>query len=276
MIMPTITRRSPWSFLARMPPWRFAAASVIGSSHLGSGLPCQDSWRVAICDRGPGRGTLIAAVSDGAGTAKHSDVGARVAADGVVQAALDRVAAKGAPLDAGDVRELLYEARERVLEAARRVDEPVREFACTLLLAVVTPERALLAQIGDGSIVLGGDGQWRCVFWPQHGEYANATTFLTDDDGVEGAQIDAIDAPPPEVALFTDGLERLVLKTETQTAHAPFFDAIFPPVRASAQLGPDDQLCVDLATYLASPAILERTDDDKTLVLATRLERSNG
>ena len=45
---------------------------------------------------------------------------------------------------------------------------------------------------------------------------------------------------------------------------------MFGPVRRSQAIGEDLALSQDLESYLTSPAILERTDDDKTLVLATR------
>ena len=50
-------------------------------------------------------------------------------------------------------------------------------------------------------------------------------------------------------------------------------DRMFGPVRRSQVVGEDLALSQDLEGYLSSPAILERTDDDKTLVLATRRQQ---
>jgi hypothetical protein len=47
------------------------------------------------------------------------------------------------------------------------------------------------------------------------------------------------------------------------------------PVRKTKAIGLDQELSEGLRRYLASPAICERTDDDKTLVLATRLTLVN-
>jgi len=47
---------------------------------------------------------------------------------------------------------------------------------------------------------------------------------------------------------------------------------MLPPVRKTPVCGVDETLSKRLQEYLASPAICERTDDDKTLVLATRLK----
>jgi hypothetical protein len=45
---------------------------------------------------------------------------------------------------------------------------------------------------------------------------------------------------------------------------------MFGPVRALEVEGIDTELSLGLEQYLASPTVCERTDDDKTLILATR------
>ena len=81
---------------------------------------------------------------------------------------------------------------------------------------------------------------------------------------------DLVSGPIDEVALFTDGIKFLVLHYATKTVHAPFFEKMFSPVRASKTEHVDEALSAGLERYLASPAVCERTDDDKTLILATR------
>ena len=76
-----------------------------------------------------------------------------------------------------------------------------------------------------------------------------------------------------EIALLSDGIEPLVLHYASRTVHGPFFDCMFGPVRRSQAIGEDLALSQDLEGYLSSPAILERTDDDKTLVLAMRRQQ---
>jgi hypothetical protein len=77
------------------------------------------------------------------------------------------------------------------------------------------------------------------------------------------------DEPIDEIGLFTDGLQRLLLHEATKTAHGPFFRAVFPPVRGESP-GCSDRLSIALADLLASSRVNQRTDDDKTLILATR------
>ena len=54
------------------------------------------------------------------------------------------------------------------------------------------------------------------------------------------------------------------------SALAPFFERFIKPVEASAARGRDGSLSSALHNYLGSAAVNERTDDDKTLVIATR------
>jgi hypothetical protein len=112
-------------------------------------------------------------------------------------------------------------------------------------------------------------GGYRWVFWPQHGEFANTTNFVTQRHASRALEIATHDGPVDEIAIFTDGIERLVLDLSARTAHAPFFRPLFrwlasaEPVAAGAAAPP-------IAQYLGSKQVCDRTDDDKTLILATR------
>ena len=90
------------------------------------------------------------------------------------------------------------------------------------------------------------------------------------ENALQAMEFDAIGHAVEEIALFTDGLENLVLNKAEKTVHAPFFDSMFRSVRASAADGVDAALSQGLENYLSGPVITERTDDDKTLILATR------
>jgi hypothetical protein len=75
-----------------------------------------------------------------------------------------------------------------------------------------------------------------------------------------------------EVALFTDGIERLVLDHTERTAPPQFFRTLFGWLVKTDKAPLDAELPVSLivANYLDSKQINDRTDDDKTLILATR------
>jgi hypothetical protein len=77
-------------------------------------------------------------------------------------------------------------------------------------------------------------------------------------------------AAPAEVAVFSDGIQRLALVYQAKEVHKPFFEPMFARLRKAAGNEEFDLLSGQLALFLGSPAVNERTDDDKSLILATR------
>jgi hypothetical protein len=71
------------------------------------------------------------------------------------------------------------------------------------------------------------------------------------------------------VAVLTDGLERIAIDFAARQPFHKFFDGMARPVFASTQKGRDRPLSASLKNYLEGDAVCARTDDDKTLVLAT-------
>ena len=124
-------------------------------------------------------------------------------------------------------------------------------------------------QIGDGAIILGNDTLYGVVFWPQSGEYANSTNFLTSDEYEKQLEFLATPSKCSKVALMTDGIERIALRFDSQTPHIPFFDPLFRALSSTADL---DSLNEGLRGFLGSNSVQLRSDDDKTLVLAARTE----
>ena len=249
-------------------------ASAVGTSHLASGLPCQDSHFHLTLNDVAGHPVTILAVSDGAGSASEAAIGSALTCQTFVKLVADYISAGG--LVDNISRDLasrwLAGVVYRLSLKSWGEDKDPRDYACTLL-AVVCGERAtVFLQIGDGAIVIsdGWTTAWRHVFWPQHGEFANTTNFITSEDALEVMEFHKTTEPVVELALFTDGLENLVLHKANKTVHAPFFDSMFPSVRGSRATGEDAGLSRALAQYLSTPRINERTNDDKTLILATR------
>ena len=237
--------------------WTWASARRRGTSHVRTGLPCQDALRcLSVGD------TLVAVICDGAGSAAHGGLGAGLAAKTIASAA----AANGDLADDDRVRSWIGEARAAIADGAARRDATPRDFATTLVACVANADGAVLALVGDGAVVVrDGDG-WRAPDWPQNGEYASTTYFLTDE--ALRLRIVRLDAAPDAIALFSDGLERLALDFAAKTPHAPFFDAMIRPVAASTAVGRDIKVSRSLAAWLDSEAVNARTDDDKSLILA--------
>jgi hypothetical protein len=253
--------------------WRIAAASVRGTSHEASDAPCQDAHRTEIL-AAKTDAPLVIAVSDGAGSARVSEIGARIAVTAICEQAEAWFASGHTirDIDRSVFVGWLSGVREQIAERAAESLSEMRDFACTLLIAIIGSEEAAFAQLGDGAIVvLTKEQEWSWIFWPQHGPYANTTNFITEDSALERFECEVgskrrID----EVAVFTDGIEQLVLDHKGRAAHDPFFNRMFPPLRESLVSGADTELSKHLAGYLTSPTVTGRTNDDATLVLASR------
>lgn len=252
--------------------WAWIGACSVGTSHIKSGTECQDR---AACLEFKGRDdrALIAIVSDGAGSAKYSSIGSHLVVRGFAMNAISYLRSGGRVGDiTGDVvRDWLDEIRDKIAVAARNRNSELRQFAATLIAAVVSQRTAAIAHIGDGACVFRrcDQSEWEVPSWPAHGEYASSTYFVTDDPQ-PNLQFTAVAEPISEIAMFSDGLERLALDFVAIRASEKFFDPMFAPLSIEKP-GRNRGLSSTLRMFLNSSKINSRTDDDKSLLLARRV-----
>ena len=251
--------------------WQVSRASVTGTSHIRAGLPCQDSSNHHVAGE-----VLIAAVADGAGSAAKSDVGSSIAAETSVLTA-ERLLQETHdhsphPVHGTCLKRVIYGAvgqtRRGLREEAQRLDVDVRELATTLLLMVHTPSILAAGQIGDGAMVVSeGAGDYMTFITPQRGEYANQTNFVTSSEAMSMLEIrvEQVENDLSRLAMFTDGLQNLVLRSHDDSPHAPFFDPVFAWMESQPASVDTDQ---KLSAFLESPRVTSRADDDLTLLLA--------
>lgn len=243
--------------------WRVLAASVRGTSHARSELPCQDAhaWR-----RLPG-GAIAIAVADGAGSATHAEEGARAAAN----AAVDSLVSSAPAVVDGDWTAALDHAMGAALvavnDAAAKREVETRELSTTLIACVVTGDAVTVAQVGDGAVIVADGEGMRALTAPISGEFANETVFLTSAGAVDAAQRATWRGSARHLALFTDGLQGLALKMPARTPHEPFFVPLFD---FAAQAHDPRDAETQLAGFLSGPRVTARSDDDITLVLVAR------
>ncbi len=251
--------------------WRYVYASVPGVAHRASGAECQDACAVQWLEAPDGAPLLALAAADGAGSAAEARAGAELACQTLLAECAARLAQAPGVDWTRTAAEILIEHTQAVLsQRAVAAGRPIRDFACTLLGAVLADDRALFLQIGDGAIVIGAGDDYRPVFWPQAGDYANETYFITDAGAVARLEFALLAEPVVEIALLTDGLQALALHYQTRQAHAPFFRPLFQRLRAAPEPGRPPDLQAALERFLDAPALNQRTHDDKTLILATR------
>ena len=257
--------------------WRYVAASVIGTSHEKAGGTCQDASDCQIYAPPAGETVLAAAVADGAGSAVCGGEGAAIACRALLDLMNEQlVSGKTVEQITRDTVEAWIAAIQNLLEEeASAASRERRDFACTILGLLVGESHAACLQIGDGAIVLADSEEhaYGHVFWPDRGEYANTTHFVTEDDALQHLQFASINRRVVEAALLSDGLQTVALNYQQQIAHEPFFKGLFVPLR-TAEEGCSPELSASLAAFLSSPRVNEKTDDDKTLVLASRTDSS--
>jgi hypothetical protein len=251
--------------------WRTAYGSAIGTAHVRNGTVCQDAGCCAVVQAANGSEILVASVADGAGSASQAEHGARLVVESF-QRHFAAAAQGETGLDAID-RDFalgwLADTQSLIRSLSTAAGCQPKDYACTFLGAVITGEAGVYLQIGDGAIVIDEADGYDWLFWPQHGEFANSTFFVTMEDAAAIIQIERREGAVQELAMFSDGLERLVLDMTARTVHAPALRPIFGWL-AATEPTPGGAPSDVVAAYLNSANVNRRTDDDKTLVMATR------
>ena len=258
------------SVLVPLPAWHLCGEAVIGLAHRRKGLPCQD----AIACRSTPRPIL--ALSDGAGSAAVSEVGARAMVAGISRFLVSLEDDLAPWLDGTDATppdqagrwagRLLRHAQGVLDDLARSERRNVRELRGTLLLAVIGIRQAFWWQVGDGAIVIRHADGLHALGTPakSKGEFANQTCFV---DIADIGMVQYGVFPTPELiglALMSDGgAEKLVAHDGSRVAArlGEWFDAVA-----------DDRFTPDrIALAFHEPAMWERTNlDDRSVVFAAR------
>ena len=185
---------------------RFSAATGTrtGDRHTREGTGNQDYAHYAFL---PGDKGIVAAVSDGAGSAPRAAEGSETAARAAVDKAL---AAASGECDGINLAEMVAEgikaAREALENKALSDGAALEEYHATLLVAALSGTHAAVAHIGDGASIANVGGKYKMLTIPARGIYANETFFVTMDNYEEMvAANDTCDVT--EVILFTDGAQ---------------------------------------------------------------------
>ncbi|MGH7886611.1 MAG: PP2C family serine/threonine-protein phosphatase, partial [Candidatus Binatia bacterium] len=196
--------------------WKYVFASVTGTSHLAGQLPCQDASQCEVVSDADGAPVLVAAASDGAGSAVRADRGSQIVCASFVRKSKDLFAEGGTLHDQteGFARAWLAYVRKEIYTEADAARLDPGDYASTFLGAVVGENEATFLHLGDGAIVVARrqdahrqsaqrhSKSYSCLSWPQQGEYVNSTHFVTDDDAAEKIAL-CYEAGIDEIAIFS-------------------------------------------------------------------------
>jgi hypothetical protein len=262
--------------------WLIGKAAVQGVSHLAAGVPCQDYCEV---ETSPDGRWLVAAISDGAGSAAKAAEGAQIVAQSIVRGLIGEVARlerDGPGLWLKDrVYSILLDTRERL----RRTGDDIRDYHCTLVGTFIGPTGGILFHVGDGAaiasrikLVARAQAQvqelqlWNDVVFsePENGEYANETFFITQDDWIKHLRGNILSPGVDIVALMTDGAMPFAI--QQGQPNAPFMDPLIGQMLRAGDAAERDAI---LQKYLSLPKANEVTNDDKTLMIAIRRDMAD-
>jgi hypothetical protein len=258
---PRKTRKAP-----KVPSWRPAGASCVGSAHERIALECQDAFSWAFT----AAGVLVAVVSDGAGSARFGAEGAQLISRRVVERiqGLARLPRSDAKEHAWRslFREQLGAVRDELVANAKERNCSPQDLAATCLVLVARGGKVCAAQIGDGAIVVRHETNGvALLIGPQQGEFANETVFLTSHRPFRSLQV-SLACDISGFAMLTDGLQSLALSMGNDRSAYPGF---FLPLFALLDSAGPSVLNADLPQFLRSDRVRAKTDDDVTLLVAT-------
>ncbi|WP_414463319.1 PP2C family serine/threonine-protein phosphatase [Hyphomicrobium sp. DY-1] len=140
------------------PPWILIRAAQQGVRHFNAGEPIEDSHTIG------GAGTVSWLVlADGVSSARFSHDGSRLACH-AIEHYLGHQITKGAPPSKKLLLEAIGYAHGELNSLAKRQQQPVYEYACTLAAALINGDHIIAASIGDSSIATssthkGNDGK---------------------------------------------------------------------------------------------------------------------
>lgn len=254
--------------------WKVAAVSVRGTGHEQTGTPCQDAC--STLESEDGRWVALVA-SDGAGSAKHSDVSSALIASDFANA-LIRIAKEldyrppGAWVTDAVIEEIV---RLRKVLREKAGSDNISDFHCTLVAALLGATGGFAIHLGDGA-VFGGIANSSdetninlsdeyFVSEPENGEYANETVFLTERDWIKHLRIQPL-SRAGWLILGTDGGMALAMVEDK----APKVGFVVPVLRGLISSSDSEARNDSLEKVLTDRLADRLTNDDKTLIIAVR------
>lgn len=199
---------------------------------------------------------IVVAVSDGAGSATHSDL----AASRYVEMVARELLSNKSELCASLVRELTIKAVENVKsDLSARLDVQMCELAATLVGCVLEGDRCISFHVGDGALVILDKNNEYYFSLPENGEYTNETYFLTMEGWREKLRIVEFNIAPVSVFVMSDGVTPFALKGPTVA------DGFLKPIQNFLRNADDGAGELAVETLLSSDDASLISTDDKTL-----------
>jgi tetratricopeptide (TPR) repeat protein len=173
--------------------------SIEGPYHTKNGIVCQDSNRIRISKD---RDYCIAAIADGVGSALHSDVASKIAADQSVDYCFDKISPAMPDIDIQRIIKESFTIAKNAIEKEANYDN-LDQYDTTLSLAVYLNDTLHYGHSGDGGIVaLTLDGLYKKVTEQKRFEDKYVYPLSSSEQWVFGTYEEKV----ASVLLATDGV----------------------------------------------------------------------
>lgn len=272
--------------------WLIVGGSSIGRSHVEGSMPCQDNFFLSAITENVG----IAVVSDGAGSAKNSQLGSKFVSERaaiifsqIVESEIGLESLKNLSEEEWSnlAKRGLFQARMDLEEFSVKEGLKLESLACTVIVVIYHPQGILVTHIGDGRAgYLSLEKGWMPLIIPFKGEEANETVFITskiwnekDIDTYLEAKV--FNDEYSGFTLMSDGCEShsylcSVFDENSQTWTDPnmpfpkFFDPLMDGIKKMKESGlsPEEIESKWIDFLRSGTKGLSNEPDDKTLVLA--------
>ena len=265
-----------------MTKWTITAASIIGSGHINTDIPCQDASSAMLSENGE---WVALVVSDGAGTAIHSDKSSSLVSASFAKALIELSYEIDRRAPGAWVNDFVIEHIIKTRQELRSLadSDSLQNYHCTLVACLIGSSGGFLIHIGDGAIFGGltknidnkklSLSHSPIISLPENGEYSNETYFITEGDWIKHLRITPI-SPVDWIVLGTDGGTTLAMigdkepkpgfivpllntlsKDLDETSRTEKLKAILSDVQADKLTSDDKTLCIAYKTKLASSSL---------------------
>ncbi len=191
-------------------------ASIRGPAHSKNNVVLQDCFEISTSVWGE----IVISLSDGAGSCKHSDIGSSIVTEDATFYLNDPFpttdGCEKKTLQEDDVEIAIHYAHDSLEQFAESREVDFRDLSCTLLTFVIREEDLIVANIGDGALIVRtADGEVILASEPAESRYVNTTDFITSSKWEEALTIKTIDKKIEAFMAITDGLHKAAIKPKT-------------------------------------------------------------
>lgn len=242
--------------------WKTAGTAVRGVTHIKYSIPCQDRTKSF-----SGNGISIICLADGAGSAKFSHIGAEIVTNSAIEYFSVNfrklISEKDGKKVKYDILTFLY---DRLLKKSVELKCNIKDLATTLLLVAICDNEFIIVHVGDGVIGYLDGETLKVASFPENGEFANVTTFITSTDALHSIKL--IKGTVKNIAgfiLMSDGSAQSLYNKSLRTL-APAVTMLF---RCNCILPPPSMH--DYLQEILNSLISKRTQDDCSIVMISRI-----